>query len=114
MNVLPEGIDKIVWLYDAKSSFTIKNFYEKLYDGGNSTDFPVSAMWKCKALMKVCFFACATIKGKIPIEDVIKRRNFDGPSRCFMWLKEDETADHLRINCCCASSLGIYLSPWWA
>ena len=31
MNVLPEGIDEIVWPYNPKGSFTIKCFWQRPY-----------------------------------------------------------------------------------
>jgi len=37
MNVLLEGIDKIVWPFDSKSSFTIKS--QRHYNGGNYSQF---------------------------------------------------------------------------
>ena len=41
----------------------------------------------CKSLMcqnfsKACLFAWAATKGKIPMEDLIKRMNFHDPSKC--------------------------------
>jgi len=66
INVFLEGIDNIVWPYVPKSTFTIKSFCQKLYAGGNCSDFPVKVIWKSKAQMKVCFFAWAATKGKIP------------------------------------------------
>ena len=91
-DALLEGIDKIIWPYDPKSSITIKSFCQRLYDGGNAPDFPVFAISKSEAHMKVCFFAWATIKGKIPIEDVLERRNFDGA-----WLRRKRRAIFLPL-----------------
>ena len=58
-NVVPVGIDNIVWPYKPNSIFTIKSSCQMLYGGGNSSDVYVS-IWK------VCFFAWATMKGKNP------------------------------------------------
>uniref|UniRef100_A0A7C9D869 Reverse transcriptase zinc-binding domain-containing protein n=1 Tax=Opuntia streptacantha TaxID=393608 RepID=A0A7C9D869_OPUST len=54
---------------------------------------------------KVCFFAWAATKGNIPTEDVLKRRNFSGPSRCYVCLEERESVNHLLVNCRWVSSL---------
>jgi len=99
INVLPEGIDKIVWTCVPNSPFTIKSFSEKLHGGGNCSHFPIKAIWTSKAPTKVCFFAWAATKGKIPTADATKRRYFNGPSRCSMCLKDEETVDHLLIHC---------------
>ena len=66
---------------------------------------PAEAIWKSKVPTKTCFFARAATKGKIPIEDMFKRRNFNGPTRCFMCLKKEETVDHFLIHCSWVSSL---------
>ena len=59
------GIEKIVWPYNCKSFFTIKSFYQRLYNGRNCPDFPVKTIWDSKAPMKVCFFAWVATEGKI-------------------------------------------------
>jgi len=62
INVLRKGIDNIVWPHVPKSSFTIKSFCQKLYDGGNCFDFLVKGHWKSKAATKVCFFVWQLLK----------------------------------------------------
>ena len=46
----------------------------------------------------MCFFAWAATIGKIPTDDMLKRRNFRGPSRCSMCLEEEEIVDHLLVH----------------
>ena len=57
------------------------------------------------------------------MEDVLKRRNFHGPSRCVLCRQEEETVHHLLVHCQWASSfwqLGLSLTgvswvqPWKA
>jgi len=66
--VFPQGNDAIVWPLNSKGSFSVKSFY--------STQVSTTPT-------KVCFFAWAGSKGKIPMNDKLKRKNFSGPSRCF-------------------------------
>jgi len=54
---------------------------------------------KSKAPTKVCFFTWAAIKGKIPTEDMHKRKNFSGPSWCYISLEEEECVNHLLVHC---------------
>jgi len=61
------------------------------------------SLQKSKAPTKVCFFAWVATIGKIPMEDMLKRSNLSGLSRCPICLEEKETVDHLR-------QFGIYLS----
>ena len=70
------------------NSFTFKSFCHKLYCGGNCPNFPVQAIWKSKAPTKVCFFAEGATQSKIPTEDMLNRRNFNRPSRYFMFAGE--------------------------
>ena len=58
-----------------------------------------------KFLLKLVFLAWAASKGKIPMEDKLKRRNFSGPSRCSLCLEEEESVDHLLVHCLWVSSL---------
>ena len=69
----------------------------------------VFAIRKSEAPMEVCFFTWEAIKAKIPTYGVLKRRNFNGPSRCFICHEKEETSYHLVIHCCWALSLW-YLS----
>jgi len=85
--------------------FSPSGVCQKPHGVGNTLDFPIFAFWKSKALMKVCFFAWTAIKGKIPIEIVLKDKKFQWPSRCGVCLEEEEMADHLLIYFCWASSV---------
>ena len=60
--------------------------------------FAAKSIWKFKAPTKVCFFAWAATIGTIPMDDMLKRRNFSGPNRCSVCL-EEEAVDHLRVHC---------------
>ena len=44
----------------------------------------------------MCFFAWEATKGKIPRKFTLKRRNFNSPSRPFMFLEEKESMDHIQ------------------
>ena len=58
-----------------------------------------------RLLPKLVFLTWAATKGKVPTEDVLKRRNFNLASRCPMCGQEDETVHHLFIHCTCVSGL---------
>ena len=101
--VTPVGDDKMIWPHDSKRKFTIKNFYRVVCEG--YIDFPLDAIWRSKTPTKACFLAWATTKGKVPTEDMVKRRNFNLASRCPICRQEEETVDHLLIHCKCVSGL---------
>ena len=61
-----------------------RGFCSTQFESLDGWDFSATFIWKSKAPTKACLFAWATTKGKIPIEDMLKRRNFSCPSRCCM------------------------------
>jgi len=103
--VLSQGKDEIVWPLNSKGSFSVKSFCSTYFDALDGRDFTAKSIWKSKAPTKVCFFAWATTLGKIPTDDMLKRRNFRGPGRCSMCLQEEEALDHLLVHCRWVSSL---------
>ena len=80
--VTPVSDNKMIWPHDSKRKFTIKSFYRVVCEGLSSIDFPVDAIWRSKAPTKAYFLARAATKGKVPIEDMLMRRNFNLASRC--------------------------------
>jgi len=88
-----------------KALSLLKSFCQMLYDGGNCPDFPIKANWKSKAHMKSVLLCLAAANKKICTEDMLKRRNFNGPIRRPMCLEKKETMDYLLIRCIWASSL---------
>ena len=105
ISVVQVGEDRMIWPHDAKGDFTIKSFFRVLYKGPAVTDFPADVIWRSKAPTKACFLAWAITKGKVPTEDMLKRRNFNLASKCPMCGHEEETADHLFIHCTGVSGL---------
>ena len=105
IKVAPVGDDRMIWPHDSKGEFTIKSFYRVLGEGSSDIDFPVDVIWRSKAPTKVCFLAWADTKGKVPTEDILKRRNFNLANRCPMCRQEEETADNLFIHCTGVSRL---------
>ena len=97
IKVVQVGEDKMIWPHDSKGEFTIKSFYTVLCEGSSDIDFPVDVIWRSKAPTKACFLTWAVPKGKVPTEDMLKRRNFNLASRCPMCRQEEEMADHLFI-----------------
>jgi len=84
--VLSQGKDEIVWPLNSKGSFSVKSFCFKQFEALDGCDFAAKSIWKSEALTKVCFVAWAATLGKIPIDDMLKKRNSRGPSRCSMCL----------------------------
>ena len=67
------SIGLITQVGNAPSKLTVK----RPFIGSSQFDFPAKAIWKFKAPHKVCFLVWAATRGKIPVEDMLKRRNFN-------------------------------------
>ena len=102
---MAQGNDEIVWQLNSKVSFTVKSFCSTQLGALEGWDVAAKSILKSKAPTKVCFFAWAATKGKIPREDMLKRRNFSGPNRCYMCLKEEESVNHVLVHYWSVSSL---------
>ena len=95
-NVVLEGVDEIHWLHNSSGQFTVTSYCKETFKGSTQLDFP---FWKSKAPTKVCFLAWANNQGRIPTKDMLKRKNFKLASRCSMCFVEEESVDHLSVNC---------------
>ena len=68
--------------------FSVWSFCNNLVGGSNSCDFPAKAMWKSDTPLKACF--PAAIKGKILMEDMLKRNlNLLNMGQCTTINKEE-------------------------
>jgi len=74
--IVSVGDDMILWPHDSTKKFTIKSFYGEVCIGSSFIDFPADAIWRSEAPLKACFLAWAATKGKVPTEEMLKRRNF--------------------------------------
>ena len=64
--VLSQGNEEIVWQLNSKESFPVENFCSTQLGAYESWDVAAKSIWKSKAPTKVCFFAQAATKGRIP------------------------------------------------
>jgi len=85
--VLSQGKDEILWPLNSMESFSTNSFCSTHFEALDGHDFAAKSIRKPKAPTKVCFFAWAATIGTIPMDDMLKRRNFRGPSRCSMCLE---------------------------
>ena len=98
-NVVLEGEDEICLPRSSCEQFTVKSCCEESFIRSSQLDFPTKAISKAKAPPKVCFLAWVATKGKVPIEDMVQRRNFKLASICSMRLEGEVSVDHLFIHC---------------
>ena len=61
-------------------------------------------MWKAESLPKIKFFLWILLRGKALTSENLRKRGFIGPSRCPNCQLEEETSQHLFIDCPFASA----------
>lgn len=94
------GKDILRWGNNAKGSFTVKEAY-CLTDTQaiNEENQEWIVIWKNHWWPKISLFTWLTAKNKILTWDRIQKKGFCGSSRCYLCKREEETRDHLFINC---------------
>ena len=94
-----EEEDTFVW-DPSGGSYTFKTGYTTLQEVHNQQDWaPWKFIWKTESLPKIKIFIWTLLKGKILTSKNLKRKGFSGPSMCQMCLKEEETIQHLFLDC---------------
>ncbi|CAL1383700.1 unnamed protein product [Linum trigynum] len=75
--------------------------YRCLIDGyfPGVPDFRFQAIWKSIIPTKICFFVWTVCHGKTPTIDRLKRRGWVIANRCELCKKDEESRNHLLINC---------------
>lgn len=63
------------------------------------TNFPVRHIWKSQVPLKVCFFAWCLMRERILTQENLKRRGFELASRCVLCGEEEESIQHLFLQC---------------
>jgi len=94
------GKDILRWGNSTKGTFTIKEAYY-LADTQviNEENQEWMIIWRSNWWLKVSLFTWLATKNKILTSDKIQKKGFCGPSRCCLCKKDEETRDHLLINC---------------
>lgn len=68
-------------------------------------DFPVSKIWDSRIPSKINFFVYKILRGRTLTTDNLRKRNKIMPSRCIMCRREEETAQHLFMDCRCTDTI---------
>lgn len=56
-------------------------------------------IWKNECLPKIKFFSWTLLKGKILIAENLRKKCIHGPSMCVLCHEEEESTQHLFLNC---------------
>jgi len=89
--------------------FTVRNACLRLNDVGLRCPFALT-IWKVKAPLKVRAFMWLVINGATLTWDNLKKRNWHGPDICTICMADDETLDHIFLNCTFSSHVWTLLA----
>jgi len=103
---LREGKDILRWGKAMKGTFTVKEaYYWASKEEREMGALEWKKIWEAKWWPKITLFAWLVGKGRILTWDNIQKRGMNGPSRCSLCRKENETQEHLLNKCLYAQSL---------
>ncbi|KAM0877851.1 hypothetical protein ACQ4PT_035236 [Festuca glaucescens] len=122
--------DTFSWPWSAAGEYSARSTYDMLCQG--EVRFPLSeAIWRCRATPKSKLFMWLAIQYRIWTSDQRARHGLQAnSSACFVCLQEEDTADHILLQCVharqvwlqCAQLLGIVIQiptpessmqAWW-
>ncbi|CAI0452355.1 unnamed protein product [Linum tenue] len=92
---------RIVWNPDPNSKFSVSSLYRMLVQETlpGVIDFPSKQIWKKLIPSKVCFFMWLVYHNKLITVDSLKKRGWSMANRCCLCCKNEETINHLLVEC---------------
>ena len=102
--------DQIVWRWTSHGRFTVHSLYTWLEFGGiPNTSF--SSIWQANIPLKVRIFLWLVKQNKILTKDNLLKMGWTGNSQC-VFCSEEESVDHLFINCIVAKSIWMWIANY--
>ncbi|RVW70775.1 Elongation factor 1-gamma [Vitis vinifera] len=94
----PLAEDCWLWKETKDGIFSVKSLYSIL-DSRRGVQFPINIIWNPCVPTKVGFFAWEAFWGKVLTLDQFKKRGRCLANRCFLCCEEEESIDHILIQC---------------
>ncbi|RVW52364.1 hypothetical protein CK203_072021 [Vitis vinifera] len=88
----------MLWRETKDEIFLVKSLYSTLASR-RVVQFPNSIIWSPCVPTKVCFFAWEASWGKVLTLDQLEKRGQFLANRCFLCCEEEESIDHILIQC---------------
>ncbi|CAN1338924.1 Putative ribonuclease H protein At1g65750 [Linum perenne] len=98
---LTAGPAAVVWPLDQSSSFSVRSLRNSLTSERcvNFFDFPKEVIWSNPVPPKIQGFCWMVWHKKITSVDNLQRRGMSLANRCVVCEQEEESVDHLFVNC---------------
>ncbi|OAY74397.1 putative ribonuclease H protein, partial [Ananas comosus] len=90
--------DRVQWRWSSDGRFTVKSVYSLLNDGG-LRDARSSKIWGLRVPLKVKVFTWIVLKKRPLTADNLLKRGWSGNTVCMLCGSEEETVDHLFVQC---------------
>ncbi|RVW93915.1 putative mitochondrial protein [Vitis vinifera] len=90
--------DRMLWKETTNEIFSVKSLYNVLASR-RVDQFPNSMIWSPCVPTKVSFFVYEASWGKVLTLDQLKKRSRILANRCFLCCEEEESIDHILIDC---------------
>ena len=103
-NFSPSGEDKLLLKDVREEGYSVKLMYQGL-DPSPAIEFPYRLVWNPVVPPKTGFFAWEATWGKVLMLDQLKHHGRAFANKCFLCEEDEETIDHLLINCKSAKTL---------
>ncbi|CAI0460668.1 unnamed protein product [Linum tenue] len=106
------GPGRLVWLPNPDSGFSVSSMYRALADDlfPGVANYPVVSIWKAIIPTKVCFFLWTLSHSKLRTIDKLKSWGLNLANRCDLCKCQEETADHLFVDCTFAREVWFGIS----
>jgi len=98
--------DRFIWRWTANGTYSAASAYRIMHHG----TIPLAGsrwIWKNWAPQRVKFFTWLALKQRLWTADRRRRHGLDAHDICWLCDQEQETADHLLVNCSFAKQI------WW-
>ena len=111
-NIAASGEDERVWTVSKDGSFSISSFSLSL-SGISRERNVLSNIWKINAPPRVVIFGWLALQKRILTMDNLRRRGRIVGNDCPMCLRNEESVDHLLLNCMVAQLIWRSVVEWF-
>ena len=94
-----DGVDRLIWGYSQKETFSIKEAYNIKIRGQTEEDEIWGKVWASNPWSKMATFCWIVVRCIILIGKNLRRRGIQGPSRCVLCANQEESMGHLLDAC---------------
>ena len=106
------AVDYRIWTASKEGTFSISSFFTAI-SGGHSLINPLHRIWKLKIPPRVMVFSWLALRGGILTMDNLCRRRKIIVNAYPMCLADEESVDHLLLNCRVAKGLWFEVLSWF-